>query len=221
MSNEFSQKMSEILSLRKEEATRLRSRPINPEHILLGIIRKGKGSALDKLGSMNVNVLEIKEAIERRCSDSTTMEQPYSTDVEMSMSTARILRFTTLEARSFKAIADTEHLLLGILKEKNNLSLIEAELLTGRTHQIRAHMAHIGHALLGDGKYGINRTDKTKGYKYQALYSYRLIFDFGEDDGYLGYLSGKQVNIDPDGVWFLSDFPSATVTVRNVINSKR
>ena len=122
MSNEFSQKMSEILSLSKEEATRLRSRTINPEHLLLGIIRKGKGCALDILGSMNVNVLEIKEAIERRCSDSTTMEQPYSTDVEMSMSTARILRFTTLEARSFKAIADTEHLLLGILKEKNNLA---------------------------------------------------------------------------------------------------
>ena len=107
------------------------------------------------------------------------------------------------------------------LATNSEASLLEVELVTGRTHQIRAHMAHIGHALLGDGKYGINRTDKTKGYKYQALYSYRLIFDFGEDDGYLGYLSGKQVNIDPDGVWFLSDFPSATVTVRNVINSKR
>lgn len=122
MSNEFSQKMSEILSLSKEEATRLRSRTINPEHLLLGIIRKGKGCALDILGSMNVNIQEIKEAIERRCTDASLADQPYSTDVEMSMSTARILRFTTLEARSFKAVADAEHLLLGILKEKNNLA---------------------------------------------------------------------------------------------------
>ena len=122
MSNEFSQKMSEILSLNKEEATRLRSRTINPEHLLLGIIRKGKGCALDILGSMNVNIQEIKETIERRCTDASLADQPYSTDVEMSMSTARILRFTTLEARSFKAVADAEHLLLGILKEKNNLA---------------------------------------------------------------------------------------------------
>ena len=122
MSNEFSQKMSEILSLSKEEATRLRSRTINPEHLLLGIIRKGKGCALDILGSMNVNIQEIKETIERRCTDASLADQPYSTDVEMSMSTARILRFTTLEARSFKAVADAEHLLLGILKEKNNLA---------------------------------------------------------------------------------------------------
>ena len=114
--------MSEILSLSKEEATRLRSRTINPEHLLLGIIRKGKGCALDILGSMNVNIQEIKEAIERRCTDASLADQPYSTDVEMSMSTARILRFTTLEARSFKAVADAEHLLLGILKEKNNLA---------------------------------------------------------------------------------------------------
>lgn len=100
----------------------MRSRTINPEHLLLGIIRKGKGCALDILGSMNVNIQEIKETIERRCTDASLADQPYSTDVEMSMSTARILRFTTLEARSFKAVADAEHLLLGILKEKNNLA---------------------------------------------------------------------------------------------------
>ena len=103
----------------------------------------------------------------------------------------------------------------------SDASLLEVELVTGRTHQIRAHMAHIGHALIGDGKYGINRNDKAKGYKYQALYSYRLVFDFGEDDGYLGYLSGKQVNIDPDGVWFLGDFPSAKETVKKIISSRK
>jgi 23S rRNA pseudouridine955/2504/2580 synthase len=96
-------------------------------------------------------------------------------------------------------------------------SLLEIDLVTGRTHQIRAHMAHIGHPLLGDGKYGINRDDRAKGYKYQALYSYRLIFDFGKDEGYLGYLSGKQVALDPAEVWFVSDFRGADERVREII----
>lgn len=122
MSNEFSQNISEILSLSREEATRLRSKTINPEHLLLGIIRKGKGSALDILHRMSINPLEIKEAIERRTADSTAADQPFNDEVEMSLSTARILRFTALEARAFKSNADTEHLLLGILKEKNNLA---------------------------------------------------------------------------------------------------
>lgn len=122
MSNEFSQNMSEILSLSKEEATRLRSNSIKPEHLLLGIIRKGKGCALDILNSLKVNIQEIKEALETRSNNADTSSMPYDTNIEMSLSTARILRFTTLEARSFKNIADTEHILLGILKEKNNLA---------------------------------------------------------------------------------------------------
>lgn len=95
-------------------------------------------------------------------------------------------------------------------------SLLEVELVTGRTHQIRAHMAHIGHALLGDGKYGINRADKEKGYKYQALYSYRLIFDFADASGALGYLKGKEVSIRADEIWFLSDFPRGEDIVDNL-----
>ena len=100
-------------------------------------------------------------------------------------------------------------------------ALCEVELITGRTHQIRAHMAHIGHALVGDGKYGVNRNDKTRGYKYQALYAYRLIFDFGRDEGYLGYLSGKQVNLDPEDIWFLSDYPYALSKVEKLIKENK
>ncbi len=122
MRNEFSQKITEILSLSKEEATRLRSKTINPEHLLLGIIRMEKCSAVEILCGMEVDVMEIKQRIEERVSGATTSELPYSEDVEMSMSTARILRFATLEARSRKVNADSEHLLLGILRERNNVA---------------------------------------------------------------------------------------------------
>ncbi len=94
-----------------------------------------------------------------------------------------------------------------VLSEKNGLSLCEAELITGRTHQIRAHFSSIGHPLLGDGKYGVNREDKKKGYKFQALYSYHLTFSFsGENDGALAYLRGKSFSVDLEHIWFLNEF---------------
>ena len=93
-----------------------------------------------------------------------------------------------------------------VVSEKNGTSLLEIELVTGRTHQIRAHMSYIGHPLLGDGKYGINKDDRAKGYKYQALYAYRLRFDFDDNSGALGYLKGKEVKLSRDDVWFLKDF---------------
>ena len=82
-----------------------------------------------------------------------------------------------------------------VLKSKNGLSLIEVELLTGRTHQIRAHMAAIGHPLLGDGKYGRLLEDKKAGFKKQALYSWRLTFKFTSPAGALEYLNGKTVTV--------------------------
>ena len=93
------------------------------------------------------------------------------------------------------------------VKVKDGRSLLEVELVTGRTHQIRAHMSHIGHPLLGDGKYGVNRDDKREGYKYQALYAYRLRFDFDKNtESELDYLRGREIKIDPRSIWFVNEF---------------
>ena len=80
------------------------------------------------------------------------------------------------------------------LKSQNGLSLVECELITGRTHQIRAMMAAAGTPLLGDGKYG--KLDKQYDRKFQALYSYRLKFTFTTDAGILQYLDGREVQVE-------------------------
>ena len=85
-------------------------------------------------------------------------------------------------------------------------SLVEVDLITGRTHQIRAHMAHIGHPLVGDGKYGVNRDDKRDGYKYQALYAYKLVFGKGAEESCLSYLDGKEFKLDTKDIWFVNEY---------------
>ena len=82
------------------------------------------------------------------------------------------------------------------LAVKNGLSLVECDLITGRTHQIRAQFAAAGHPLLGDGKYGSERENRKYGRHGQALYSYKLSFHFTTDAGPLAHLNGKTVQVE-------------------------
>ncbi len=91
--------------------------------------------------------------------------------------------------------AKTAQTLYRTLTSANGLSLVECTLLTGRTHQIRAHMAHIGTPLLGDGKYGRNADNRQYGETGQLLYSYQLRFNFSTDAGSLSYLNGKTFTV--------------------------
>ena len=77
-----------------------------------------------------------------------------------------------------------------VIEKRKETSLVKVHLVTGRTHQIRAHFAHIGHPLIGDGKYGKNEINKKFSWKNQALYSYMLVFD--TENEFLSYLNGKE-----------------------------
>ena len=87
---------------------------------------------------------------------------------------------------------------------QSGLALLEVDLVTGRTHQIRAHLAHEGYPLLGDGKYGSNKQNRAFGVKTQALCSYRLTFRFTTDSGCLSYLDGRSFEVKK--VWFRDKF---------------
>lgn len=87
-----------------------------------------------------------------------------------------------------------------VLDRSDNLTLCEIELLTGRTHQIRAHMSSINCPLLGDNKYGNKKTNKKYNMNKQVLYSYKLIFNFTTDAGILNYLKDKEFEVND--IWF-------------------
>ena len=84
-----------------------------------------------------------------------------------------------------------------VLKEnkKENTSVLDVNLETGRTHQIRAHLAHIGFPIIGDGKYGKNEINRKFKQKTQLLESYSLTFNFKTNNSILNYLNGKNINL--------------------------
>ena len=83
-------------------------------------------------------------------------------------------------------------------------SILEVELVTGKTHQIRAHLSHIGYPILGDEKYGNSEINKKYKKKYQCLCSYKLKFNFDKSD-YLGYMDGVVVELEKNKIEFLKN----------------
>ena len=123
MNNQFSQRVSDIITYSKEEANRLRNRYIGPEHLLLGMLRDGGGKAIEILMKLDIDLKQVKKRIEsflRDVEDDTLLPDA---DVPLSPMAAKILKMCILEARILKsATADAEHVLLAILKDGDNLA---------------------------------------------------------------------------------------------------
>ena len=121
MKNEFSQKITEILSLGKIEANRLHCRTICPEHLLLGIMRAKSSGTRKVFDTLDVDIDKVINDLELHISQSVAVTSDATSEVEMNMDAAKVLRFTTLEARNLKDDADAgQMLLLGILKDEQN-----------------------------------------------------------------------------------------------------
>ncbi len=114
----------------------------------------------------------------------------------------------------------TAELRYRVLESRSGLSLLECTLITGRTHQIRAQMAHIGHPLAGDTKYGTARQNASLPFAHQALYAWRLRFAFAPPSGVLEHLTGQSFEV-PD-IPFLDYFHSLPqkLNVRNQEKSR-
>lgn len=122
MNNQFSPKITEVLNYSKEEALRLQSSTVDPEHILLGILRCGEGKAVEILREIVPNLHTIKEKLDALClQHRQNMALLNDEDILLSEKSSKILKLCLLEARLLKSnVADTEHVLLAILKEKDN-----------------------------------------------------------------------------------------------------
>lgn len=123
MNNQFSQKVSDIIVYGKEEANRLRSSYIGPEHLLLGLLRDGEGKAIEILSKLKTNLNDIKQQIEAILKQQADDMLLPDADIPLSNGSAKILKLCILEARVMKSnVADTEHVLLAILKDRDNLA---------------------------------------------------------------------------------------------------
>ena len=134
MNNQFTPRVSDIIMYSKEEANRLNSTYIGPEHLLLGLIREGEGKAIEVLFNLQIDLKELKSEVENRLRTATCNDAPAGAEeVNFNNEASRILKLCILEARLMKCEAvDTEHILLAIMKQKNNNAsqLLEAHEVT-------------------------------------------------------------------------------------------
>lgn len=122
MNRLYSHKLSDILVYSKEEAGRLRCDYIGPEHLLLAILRDGNNVAMDLLSKLHANLQIIKSEIENDIERSNTFNDS-TQSLDLNNAANKIMRLTMLEARMLKKNeADTEHLLLALLKENHNIA---------------------------------------------------------------------------------------------------
>lgn len=121
MNNQFTQRVSDIIMYSKEEANRLRNSYIGPEHLLLGLIREGEGKAIEILFNLQINLQDIKNQLEAIVKNNAENDTTYDENISFNEKASKVLKLCILEAKLLRNIAaDSEHILLAIMKVKNN-----------------------------------------------------------------------------------------------------
>ena len=121
MNNQFTPRVSDIITYSKEEANRLNNSYIGPEHLLLGILREGEGKAIEVLFNLQIDLKQLKVEIESKLKNTSDAPLMHAEDINFNDVASRILKLCILEARQMKCEAvDSEHILLAIMRQKNN-----------------------------------------------------------------------------------------------------
>ena len=121
MNNQFTQRVSDIIMYSKEEANRLRNSYIGPEHLLLGLIREGEGKAIEILFNLQINLQDIKNQLETIVKNNVENDTTYDENISFNDKASKVLKLCILEAKLLRNIAaDSEHILLAIMKVKDN-----------------------------------------------------------------------------------------------------
>ena len=121
MTTQFSPKLSEILAYSREEAARLASRSVGPEHLLLGILRTKEGPVIDLFKRLDLNLQAVKTELEQRVREDEIGTPIHTTDLVLNEKASNVLKLAVLEARIQRATKiDEQHLLLAILHDIAN-----------------------------------------------------------------------------------------------------
>ena len=121
MNNQFTPRVSDIITYSKEEAIRLKNSYIGSEHLLLGLLREGEGKAIEVLFNLQIDLKQLKIEIENKLNDVQANDLPFNENINFNDVASRILKLCILEARQMKCEAvDSEHILLAIMRQKNN-----------------------------------------------------------------------------------------------------
>ena len=121
MTSQFSPKVSEVLAFSREEAARLASRSVGPEHLLLGLLRMKEGPVTDVFHRMRLNVSSVKQELEEKVRQDELSQPLQTSDLVLNERANNILKLAVLEARIQRTDkVDEEHLLLAILHDQVN-----------------------------------------------------------------------------------------------------
>ena len=121
MTNQFSPKVSEILAYSREEAARLASQDVAPEHLLLGMMRMKEGPVADLFQRMNIDMPSIKSELESRVRVDDFVRPNYTQQLMLNDNASNILKLAVLESRLQRAaFVDVQHVLLAILHDAAN-----------------------------------------------------------------------------------------------------
>jgi ATP-dependent Clp protease ATP-binding subunit ClpC len=211
MEAKFSPKVREVISFSREEALRLGHDYIGTEHLLLGLIREGEGLAVKVLRSLDVDIVMLRKSIEEAIKDRATRHNIKAASLPLKKEAEKVLKITVLEAKLFKSdLIGTEHLMLSILKDKDNLATRILNQYDVDYEMFKAELDYVKHEITDDISHDPSEEEfeeeRSRGYgttrKSGSKSKTPVLDNFGRDitrqaeDGNLDPIVGREEEIE-------------------------